>query len=248
MSFSDWRQRLGRFRFTLLLVALVAVCVWIGYSLANARLSWLEQQQERDSKTIERLRDSFEQLEYENNILRVELEVETVATRRLQEALRDSLDDYAQARQELAFYQRVMAPELEADGITIDSFSVRPTGPGIYHFTLTLVRIERAQQQVAQGNVELELHGRYQGETAVHDLIELANLDSGRREFAMNYFTHLDGSFQVPADFLPQTVVIRVQSNRGGNTEQIFLWRELLGTVDESPPVGENAPILNVRR
>ncbi|MGX5914955.1 DUF6776 family protein [Aliidiomarina sp. Khilg15.8] len=248
MSFSDWRERLGRFRFTLLLVTLIALSMWIGYGLANARLSWLEQQQQRSSETIERLRQSYEQLEYENNILRVELEVENVATRRLQQALRDSLDDYAAARQELAFYQRVMAPELEADGITIDSFNVRPTGPGIYHFSLTLVRIERAQQQIAQGQVELELQGRHQGQNQVLDLFDLANLGGDRREFAMNYFTNLDGSFQVPADFMPQTVVVRVQSNRGGNTEQVFLWRELLGTVDESPDVGENAPILNVRR
>lgn len=248
MSFSEWRGRLGRFRFTLILVVMVAICIWIGYSVGNLRLNWLEKEYQRSDDRITRLQERIEQLEYRNNILSVELDVERAASKRLQQDLRNALDDYAEIREDLAFYQRVMAPELEADGVTIDSLSVRPTGPGIYHFTLTLVQIERAQQQLAQGRVELELHGRYENETQVHDLFELARLDDERREFAMNYFTRLDGSFQIPADFIPQTLVVRVKSRRGGETEEVFLWGELLGTVDESMGVGENAPILNVRR
>lgn len=248
MSFSDWRQRLGRFRFTLIVAAIVACCVWVGYSLGNARLGWLEQQQDRAYERIERLQKSVEQLEYENNILRVELDVERVASQRLQQDLRTALDDHAAARQELAFYQRVMAPELQADGVTIDSFTLRPTGPDTYRFNLTLVQLERAQQQLAQGEVILELHGRAQGEIQVLDLFELANLPSDQREFAMNYFAHLGGSFQLPSDFTPETVLVRVESKRGGETEQVLLWGDLLGTVDEVPSLGENAPILNVRR
>lgn len=234
MSFSKWRQRTGRLKFSLTVVVVAALCVWLGYMLGNARLSWLERQYASQQDRVARLQQTIEQLEYRVNILQVELDVERVATSNLQQDLRAAQNEKSGVRRELAFYQRVMAPELDAEGVTIDSLAVSPSGPGIYHFRLILMQIERAQQQLAQGTVTIVLRGREGGQTRELDLFELANLDDSTRTFAMNYFTRIDGSFKLPADLTPESVVVRVRTRTGGRTEQTFQWRDLTDLVDES--------------
>ncbi|RUO24292.1 hypothetical protein CWE09_10465 [Aliidiomarina minuta] len=234
MSFSKMRQRTGRLKFTLTVAAVAAVCIWLGYILGNARLSWLEGQYASQQDRIQRLQQTIEQLEYRINILQVELDVERVATTTLQQDLRSAQSEKSGVRRELAFYQRVMAPELDAEGVTIDSLVVSPSGPGIYHFRLILVQIERAQQQLAQGSVSITLRGREQGSPKELDLFELANKDDSARTFAMNYFTRLDGSFKLPAEIEPESIVVQVRTRTGGRTERRFQWGDLIDLVDES--------------
>ena len=70
---------------------------------------------------VEHLQTLNEQLEYQVNILRVERDVDRVAIANLQRDLRDAHDQSAEIRHELAFFQRVMAPEMGGDGVAIDS-------------------------------------------------------------------------------------------------------------------------------
>ena len=232
MSFSAWRQRLGKLKFTLTVVVLALLCVWAGYEVGNARLGWLEAQHKQHSQRIERLQQTIDNLEYQNNILKVERDVDRVAIERLQRDLRTSHDETSRIRRELAFYQRVMAPELDAEGVTVDSFDIIPGGANLYHFRTVLVQVERAQQGLTQGRVSATLRGRYDDESAEYDLFELAGLADEQREFAMNYFTRIDGSFQLPVGFSAEQVVLEVRTRNGRETERQFLWGELLSPLD----------------
>lgn len=242
MSFSDWRQRLGKFRFSVVVIALVGLCVWAGYEVGNARLTFLEDEREHQRARTERLQQTIEQMEYQTNILRVERDVDRVAIRRLQQDLRQSHEEMAQVRRELAFYQRVMAPELDAEGVIIDSLVIMPAGPDLYHFQLVLVQVERSQQQLVQGTYRIVLRGRRNGEAVEYNLLQLADLNEDGAEFAMNYFTRADGSFLLPDEFMPEMVQVQVRTRAGRETQRQYVWKELVGTADELPA---NELILN---
>lgn len=235
MSFTELRQRFGRFRFSMIVLAALGIAVWVGYEIGNARLGFLEQERERLHARVERTQSLNEQLEYQVNILRVERDVDRVAITNLQRELRQAHDDSAEIRRELAFFQRVMAPELDADGVTIDSLSLIEAGEGIFHFRLILLQLDRAQQSLTTGNYRITLHGRYDGEPIEYDVLELAGIenDSGERDFAMNYFSRLDGTFLVPEGLEPELVQVQVRVRGGRQTTQQFTWGALTGEVEQ---------------
>ena len=235
MSFTELRQSLGRFRFSLLAIAVVAIAVWLGYEIGNARLVFLEQERQRLNARGERIQTHNEQLEYQLNILRVERDVDRVAITNLQNELRQMHEQSADIRRELAFFQRVMAPELDADGVTIDSLSVWSTNEEAFHFRLILLQLDRAEANLTTGSYRIAVHGRTDGESTQHDLLDLAGVEheNGERSFAMNYFSRLDGTFVLPEGFEPEWVQIQVRVRGGRQTTQQFTWGELTGAVEQ---------------
>ncbi len=221
----------------LLYVALAALFVVAGYLVGNMRLIHLEQQTLLLENQRASLHQRVDRLEYRINILQVELDVERAATQSLQDELRDTQDDNATIRRELAFYQRVMAPELEADGITIDSMTVTSLpGENSYYFRLILLQMERIEQ-LAQGSITLTLRGFEQDERKEYNLLALAGIDEGATQFVMSYFSLTEGSFNLPAGFSPDTLHVRVRSRQGRQTERNYRWRQLFEAetaVDET--------------
>lgn len=216
----------------LIYVVLAALFVVAGYLVGNIRLIHLEQQTLLLENQRASLHQRIDRLEYRINILQVELDVERAATQALQNELRQTQDENANIRRDLAFYQRVMAPELEADGITIDSVLVSSLpGENSYHFRLILLQMERIEQ-LAQGSITLTLRGFEQGERKEYNLLALAGIDEGATQFVMSYFSLTEGSFNLPADFIPETLHVRVRSRKGRQTERNYQWQQLF----EAPP------------
>lgn len=242
MSFTALRQRLGKLRFSAAIIALAALCVGVGYKVGNARLDFVEEERMRLNERVQRMQQMNEQLEYQVNILRVERDVDRVAIENLQRELRQSHDDAAGIRRELAFFQRVMAPELDADGVTIDSLTLTPATEGIYHFRLILLQLERTQQSLVTGSFRVTIRGRYDGEATDYDLLALAGIEQedGERSFAMNYFNRLDGTFQIPDDFQPEIIAVEIRVRGGRQISQQFPWGELVR--DTTSPLQLSSP------
>ncbi|WP_194757060.1 DUF6776 family protein [Aliidiomarina indica] len=207
--------------------AIAVVFALLGYFAGNARLHHLEQSTRLQETQRASLHQRVERLEYRNNILQVELDVERAATRALQQELRGAIDENAQIRRDLAFYQRVMAPELDADGVSIDSFQVSQLGnDGRYYFRVILLQLERIEQLMS-GNIRITVRGQYNGERQEWSILELAGYDA-EHPFAMNYFTLTEGSFTFPDGFTPDTVHVHVRVRGGRQTERYFPWSDLV--------------------
>jgi len=190
----------------------------------NDRVAWLEQQ---NSSLYQRV----DQLEYQNNILQVELDVERNASRLLQSELRGVLEDKSSITRELAFYQRVMAPELDTNGVAVDSFVVaEAASPETYYFRLILLQLERAQQLVT-GTLSVHLSGQIDGQRAELDVLEIADLGDNAHKFTMNYYTLSEGTFRLPESFVPQSVMVRVKVGNSRRLERVYQWQELLNTA-----------------
>lgn len=212
------------------MIAAAAICIWLGYALGNARLGYVEDERIRLTERTQRLQTLNEQLEYQINILRVERDVDRVAIEKLQQELRQSHVDAAETRRELAFFQQIMAPELDADGVVIDSLTLTTAGEGIYHFRLILLQLERTQQNMVTGTYSLTIRGRSEAEQASYDLLQLAGIEqeNGERSFSMNYFNRLDGTFQLPDNFQPEMIAVEIQVRGERQFSQQFPWAELV--------------------
>ncbi|MCC5880245.1 MAG: hypothetical protein JJU03_10175 [Idiomarina sp.] len=250
MSFAALRQRFGRLRFTLIVLAAAVLCVWVGYEVGNARLGFLHAERERLTERTQRLQRMNEQLEYQTNILRVERDVDRVAIENLQAQLRQSHDDTAAIRRELAFFQRVMAPELDADGVSIDSLTITPASDGVFHFRLILLQLERTQENLVTGGFRITLRGSRDGESSEYDVLELAGVehDNGERSFAMNYFNRLDGTFRLPDDLSPESISVEIRVRGGRQVSQQFPWGELVGDPEVPLQLNQDDDQLGVGR
>lgn len=214
----------------LLYVLLAALLVVAGYLVGNIRLIHLEQQNLLLENQRATLHQRVDRLEYRINILQVELDVERAATQALQNELRQTQEENAANRRDLAFYQRVMAPELDADGITIDSFSVTSLpAENSYYFRLILLQMERIEQ-LAQGSITLTLRGFEQEQRKEYNLLALAGIDEGATQFVMSYFSLTEGSFNLPEGFAPETLHVQVRSRQGRQTERTYQCRQLFET------------------
>ena len=68
-------------------------------------------------------------------------------------------DIYNQVKKELAFYEKVMAPEKQADGLVIDDLSVSTTASSNhFRFQVTLVQ-QKIKKRYAKGRIELSFSG-----------------------------------------------------------------------------------------
>lgn len=230
LKISYWQERFGLLPFTLLSVAFIALLIWLGYGLGNWRLAYLEQATEQQEQQLDDLYQQVEQLEYQQHIVRVELEIEKAANSSLQQEMAMAQDENFALRRELTFYQKIMAPELEAEGVIIESMELRPNiAENHFHFRLALVQLER-QRQLVGGEVRLILRGRLNDEPKQYDLFELANMPSADRKFNMRYFSVLAGDFMVPDGLVPERIDVQVQLTEGGRRmlDRSFYWSRML--------------------
>ena len=112
------------------------------------------------------------------------------------------------SKKELAFYEKVMAPEKTADGVAVDRVSVYPTGsPHHFRFQIVLVQ-QQIRKRFAKGYVSFLLTGSLDNKP---NQLALNNISSSTRKdlsFSFQYFQVLEGEFLLPDDFIPEQIIV----------------------------------------
>jgi len=230
LQLSYWQSKWGKLPVTMIIVAGLIVLVWLGYALGNWHVHYLTDKAAYQERRIDELYGKIEQMEYQQHIARVELDIEKAANKSLQQEMAMAQDENFALRRELAFYQKIMAPELEAEGVIIESLELQPNiSPGHFHFSLAIVQLEKDRGAV-NGEVAMTLHGRLNGEKHQYNLLDLANTPDNERSFSIRYFTVLAGDIVIPEDFVPERIDVQVRVSRGSQRmlESSFYWSRLL--------------------
>lgn len=218
-----------RFRYGVLLVIAIGVAGLVGYLGGHWHVLALKQEVAAQKRQIEQLYVRAETFDYQQHIATVELGIERAASKSLQQELLMAQDENFALRRELTFYQKIMAPEMEASGVVIDSLELQPNiAKGHYHFRLAVVQMERLRN-LTKGTFSINLHGRKDDKPATFDLLALANIEDKDRQFSMRYFTVQAGDFVVPSDFLPERIEVEVTvSGSKQKLTRSFYWSLLL--------------------
>ncbi|CUA87979.1 DUF6776 family protein [Pseudidiomarina woesei] len=212
----------------LLLLTLI-IGVLGGYYGGHWHVLKLQDEISQQQETIEQLYQRAETFDYQQHIAMVELGIERAASKNLQQELLIAQDENFALRREITFYQKIMAPEMEASGVVIDSLELQKNiTPNHFHFRLAIVQMERVRN-LTKGTLSITLHGRKNDKPASYDLLDLANIEAKDRQFSMRYFTVQAGDFVLPDDFLPERLDVEV--NISGSRQSLtrsFFWSQLL--------------------
>jgi hypothetical protein len=226
-----WRIQLGVIFLLLLLAG------FLGYRFGN----WtLFQQQQQLRSQLQQLQTAFEQSERllaeqrkQADYLTAELAVEKSTVALQQQDLKAEQQKLFDTRKELAFYQKIISPDLQANSLIIDSFSITPASVvGRYRFNLVLIEQDK-QKNFAKGQISMTMTGTLQGKNKSLDLLQLAGLNKADRRFSFKHFQIFDQEFKLPEGFTPKQVevVITVPATRGNKAAKVnktLLWHDLV--------------------
>jgi len=201
-------QRFGPYRSALLLVAAVGLCLYSGYRIGNYyhghQIKTLGEQKQRLDSFYQQQNNQARRI----NTLEVELEVERLANQKSLTTLKAMEISHYKVKKELAFYEKVMAPEKQADGLVIDNIVVIPTeSPNHYRFQVVLVQ-QRLKKRYAKGYVELNFVGSLDNKPKKIKLSEVSTLTQKELAFSFQYFQLLDGEFTLPEGFVVEQIEV----------------------------------------
>lgn len=238
MSFRKYKQYMGAFRFYCISIALLALSAYIGVQWGNESI-------EKQQAEIAGLKQSLVDLNKENheiikrlNILGVELEVERMASQESQGKVVDSMQQFAELKKELSFYQKVMAPELEEDGFTIDSLNIGATNSAnFYRLSLVLMQQDKLKKHV-KGSVGIKLKGSLNGKPHELDLVSMMTEGQNSIKFSFKYFEVIEGEFTLPKGFTPEQLLVNSTVNKAknkrANLQRTFDWSLYSGEKEQS--------------
>ncbi len=233
--------RLGAFRSAILLVAIIVIALFSGYRMGNYyhgyQVQTLAQQKSRLDTLYQKLVEKSQRI----NTLEVELEVERMANQRSQKTLKLMEQEHFQVKKELAFYEKVMAPEKQANGLVIDGVNLTKTeSPNHYRFQVVLVQ-QLLRKRYAKGFVELSLTGSLNGKPVNIPLTELSSLNKKDLSFSFQYFQIISGELTLPENFIAEKIEVAAVLPKGkwqayNRIDQSYSWQKSLENIDQSSP------------
>jgi len=199
-------ERLGPFKSALFLLTLIVLCLFIGYRLGNFyhnyQLTTLDQQKTRLEQLYQQQTKQVERI----HTLEVELAVEQLASQNAQATLKKMSLDHYQVKKELAFYEKVMAPEKEANGLIIDNVKITVSqSVNHYNFQVILVQ-QQLKKRYAKGYVDLVIIGSLSNKPSQLKLSTISSLTKKELRFSFRYFQVIEGSFTLPENFVPEKI------------------------------------------
>ena len=181
-------ERLGPFKSALILMILIVLCLFIGYRFGNYYHNYqsvtLGQQKSRLDQLYQQQADHVERI----HTLEVELAVEQLASQNAQAMLKEMSQAHYQVKKELAFYEKVMAPEKDANGLVIDNIKITPSqSPNHYNFQVILLQ-QQLKKRYVKGYVDLVIIGSLANKPSRIKLTDISSLTKKELAFSFKYF------------------------------------------------------------
>jgi len=208
-------EQLGALRSALFLLLLITACIYGGYRIGHYyhgfHVNTLDQQKLRLDSLYKEQENQIKII----NTLEVELTLERIANQKAQNTLKFMEKEHYIVKKELAFYEKVMAPEKEVDGLVVDKIKITATqSPNHYTFQVILVQQE-LKKRYAKGYIELTFQGSKSNKPTKINLAAISSLTKKDLSFSFKYFKILEGEFTLPEDFIPEKTLLSVILPKG---------------------------------
>ena len=190
MIISELKQKLGAFQFYFILIVMISATLYAGFFWGNAHYTQQQMTLSTHQKSIQNLKLENEQLTKSLNILGVELEVARLTQQQHFVEIGKSIDVEKDLRTQLAFYQQVMAPELNEQGFLIEGFNlVSALSDNSYRFELVLMQQNKTKNTL-KGNLKVTLIGSEKGKAKQYSLDSmLSDQQQKSLTFSFKYFS-----------------------------------------------------------
>ncbi|MCE2596484.1 hypothetical protein K6Y31_16940 [Motilimonas cestriensis] len=160
------------------------------------------------------------------------LETEQVALAAITQNLTQSQNEIFELRKELAFYQKVLSPELMVGGVAIDSLNFYANDSHLLRYRLVLVQLAK-ERDVIKGNATFEINGiNQQQETITLSLADLSLNKAAEIPLDFTYFQVIEGEIQLPEGMTAANVKLTInldRDNRGKaqSWSADYIWSEV---------------------
>jgi hypothetical protein len=187
---------------------------------AIERVIWLENE-------LDKFQTAYQQANQDLIMQAQTAKVDNQSNQQLVETVKQMQQTQLSLESELSFYRKIMAPELDQEGLTIANFQVTPSNNGnSYSYKLVLTQAGK-QDQFLKGSVSLILHGQLAGKTKAYRFRELGTFKSKDFQFQFRYFQNLEGEIELPADFIAEKVEIEAKTSglrKNQSAQYQFSW------------------------
>jgi hypothetical protein len=226
---SELKNKFGAFQFYFIFLSIIAATLYTGFFWGNVHYTQQQMIVSTHEKSIHNLKSENEQLTKNLNILGVELEVARLAQLQHFVEMGKNIDTHKDLRTQLAFYQQVMAPELNEQGFLIDGFNLEPAlSESSYRFELVLMQQNKTKNTL-KGNLKVTLIGSENGKAKQYTIDSLL---TGQKQksltFSFKYFQVIDGEIRLPIGFQPEQVSVHADifkfKRKKGELTTVFNW------------------------
>jgi len=195
------------------LLAGLAWAIW-GYAPGEVQrqLASKQQQQLQMMARLSEAESARNRLKTDVDRLNTMQEVDERAYNLLQQNFTTLQDELVELREQLAFYQAVIAPDEGKQGLKIQRFSVAAEANGRYAFSLVLLQARKTQTMV-KGSLVFEVQGQLDGRRKTLSMAAVTRPPVKQVKVRFRYFQNINGSLQFPSGFVPERVKLKLDVN-----------------------------------
>lgn len=217
-----------QFWWLLPLTLMIAILSWgLGNWQLLRQLSHYQQMNLLQTQQLQQSEQARADALRQRDFVATELAVEKNTNQLLQQDIKEQQQKLFDLKKELAVYQKIVAPAPESGTLVIDSFRLQ-TGSAVGRHQFSLLLIEQnKQKKQTRAQLELKLKGKRKKKAVEIDVLKLAGFTSKTKRLLIKNFRTIEGEFVLPAGFVAEKLVIRLNSNSGQGGSNIVLTKEL---------------------
>lgn len=226
-------KRLGPFKSALLLVFILGLSIFSGYRVGNFFHSYQQQKIEHQQSRLDDLYLQISKHVSRINMLEVELEVERLANDKSRTVIKNLESQHFEVKRNLAFYEKVMAPEKQADGIVLDKVIISATeSENHYRFQVVLMQ-QQKQKRYAKGYIDFFVEGSLDNKPIRLKLSEISKQVRADLSFNFQYFQIVEGEITFPEGFKAEQVLLTATLPQGrwqkySRLDETYKWQDII--------------------
>ncbi|MCE2570977.1 DUF6776 family protein [Motilimonas eburnea] len=171
---------------------------------------------------IQQLREKNGELEQALALKNTELETQQATLVSINQTLTLAQNEAFELRKELAFFQKILAPELMVGGVAIDSLTFSEVEVGLIRYRLVLVQLAKEREHI-KGTATFTITGQDpQQQTVTADLATLALNNQPDMVLDFTYFQILEGDIRLPDGM--QAADVKLSIDLAGANQQAQSW------------------------
>jgi hypothetical protein len=236
LNLKELRGQLGFLRYYLAMIFVLACLFYAGHEYADKKNHLLLAKIDVMQSSIDNLTRENQVLNSELNVKKVELEVASIANEQAQLTYKEYMRREAELREQISFYQKVMAPELTQDGFVVESVEVISTASK-NNYAISIMMLQRENiKSIIKGALKVKLQGSQNTVPIEYDVKELLDNQQDKMAFSFKYFQVLELRVTLPEGFIPEQIEIKTDvykfKRKRGSYARTVQWADAFSEAD----------------
>jgi hypothetical protein len=211
------------------------VVAWLAYSYGVYRSGYdnvdIRATRDRFAKKIDNLEQFNRALREKNAMLEQSTRVNKAAYNNVDSNIKELQNEILELKQQVSFYQGIVAPSESASGLSIAELEFRSIGEsGGYHYKLVLSQT-RQKVQLVKGKGHIYINGLLDGAEKQLN-VSLLTKTKKERELTLRfkYFQNIEGDVVLPKGFIPSGVLIDLRPSGKGysRVKKNYDWADII--------------------